>query len=218
MRGLPPLPEPAVPGKEVPAHEPEFPPDVQNGGIPWASSLRGMVDRPFLKTAKYAQQQERADRKGANPDILEFERVLIRRMAALGVPMFAHEVVRSAEKQAQEFHEGDSKDSPADGVWGHRSCAVDIIHSGKGWGLTDQQWLIVGHTGKHLGFKVRWGGDFKPLKASGLGWDPAHWELLDHASMAAQFPFPTLEKWAPNWRKFFEWTPEHGWRKARNLG
>ena len=126
-------------------------------------------------------------------------------MAALGVPMFAFQVVRTAEQQRQMVWDGVSRDSPDDGLWPHKGCAVDVIHSGKGWGLTDQQWLIVGHVGKELaqslGIKVVWGGDFKPVKASGLGWDPAHWELLDWKAEAHQFPFPKLTKWVANWRK-----------------
>lgn len=214
VRGLPKVPEPPVPGKEVPAHEPAFPPDLAKAAS-WAEALRGMVDRPFLAGAKYGQQQERADREGAHPDLIEFERLLVKRMAGLGVPMFTHMFIRSAEQQRTEWLEGDSRDSPDDGVWPHKGCAFDMIHSGKGWGLTDEQWLIVGHMGKELArgkFKVRWGGDFKPLKASGLGWDPAHWEIADFRSVVAQYPFPASEPWQPGWRKLWDWTPEHGWR------
>lgn len=144
-------------------------------------ALRGLVDRQFLKSQRYQQQQMRAVTAGAHPKILLFNAKMIRKCAGLGVPMFAHTIVRTAAHQLIEFTEGNSKDSPADGVWPHRKHASDIIHGTKAWALTEKQWLLIGHVGKEVakdnGIRIKWGGDFKPLSKAGLGWDPAHWEL-----------------------------------------
>lgn len=209
-RGLPELPLPPVPGKEVPAHEPEFPPDLYQQGA-YAEALRGMADRPFLASATYKAQQERANRVGAHPDLLEFERLFIKRMKALGVPMFAFEVLRTPERQDALQGMGFSK-VKADKAAHPRGCAVDIVHSGKAWALTDRQWLIVGHVGKELakakGIKITWGGDWKP-NANGVGWDPAHWEITGYLTLVPtseldQFPWPEIKPWVASWRKLLK--------------
>lgn len=167
---------------------PEFPLDTP---VPkdFGEALRVMVDRPFLASQKWQEQQGRASREGAHRDILDFERVLIKRMGKLGVPMFAHWVVRTEKQQLELFQGGHSKDSPADGQWPHRGCAVDIVHSVKGWGLSKSQWALVGHVGKELalqrGLKVDWGGDWR-------FYDPAHWQITGWKLLEG-YPWPETD-------------------------
>lgn len=129
---------------------------------------------------------------------------MIRAMAKLSVPVYAHCVVRPFEEQLRVFLDGHSKVDPRKSAWAHQAFAVDIIHSGKAWALDDYQWLVVGHVGKELakamGLAVTWGGDWKP-NANGVGWDPAHWELTGWKAEADAFPFPALTKWEKGWRK-----------------
>lgn len=116
----------------------------------------------------------RANRVGAHPEILEFERVFIMRMRKLGVPLFAHCVMRGMAEQQRVFETGHSK-----AKWGNSphnyGCAVDIVHGTLAWQMPRKSWEIIGHMGKEtaasIGVKVEWGGDFKSL------WDPAHWQL-----------------------------------------
>lgn len=140
----------------------------------FASALRAVASVVFLRSEKYQEQQWRADRVGAHPDILDFERLLIRRMKKLNVPMFAHCVMRTDAAQASAFAVGASN-FPA-GKGPHRKgCAVDIIHGLKAWDLDKKTWAIIGHVGKEIaaqaGIDVVWGGDWSDP------WDPAHWEL-----------------------------------------
>lgn len=138
-------------------------------------ALAGLVDRTFLRSQRFQQQQMRAVTTGAHPKILLFSAKLVKKMAAMGVPMFPHTIVRTYAHQLIEFREGNSKDSPFDGVWPHRRHAVDIIHGTRAWALTPKQWALVGHVGKELAkdnsIKVEWGGDWS-------FYDPAHWELV----------------------------------------
>lgn len=116
----------------------------------------------------------RADRVGAHPEILEFERLLIKRLKKYGVPMFAHCVMRGEAEQNRVYIQGYSKSK-----WGQSAhnygCAVDVIHGLKGWEIPRKSWEIIGHMGDELasqkGWKIKWGGTFK------VPWDPAHWEL-----------------------------------------
>lgn len=137
----------------------------------------------FLAGQKHQAQHWRADRQGAHPGIVGhkglqitgFEKLLIRRMAKLGVPMFATEVNRSPERQDELYAAGHSKAKRGSSPHQY-GCAVDIVHGVKGWDLTLRQWEIVGHVGKEIsleyGWKVVWGGDWK-------FYDPAHWEMED---------------------------------------
>lgn len=149
------------------------------------AALNAMRNPGFLKSPKYQQQQKRALREGAHPQILEFERKLVKRLAEMGVPVFAACVVRTYDEQASAYARGVSKDSPADGLWPHRAFAVDIIHGTLGYmdkPVIPNAWAIIGHVGKEvaasMGIKITWGGDW-------TFYDPAHFELTGWKQMAA---------------------------------
>lgn len=175
QRGRSPSPEP----------EQQFPGDDAPLSASFTDALRGMVDKPFLASRKWQEQQWRADRTGAHLTILEFERLLIKRMARLGVPMFASEVLRSQERQQQLFEDGHSQAKAGKGPHPY-GCAADVVHSVKGWNLTKTQWALVGHVGKEVaqqrGLKVSWGGDWK-------FYDPAHWEVTGWKAVMSEYPF-----------------------------
>lgn len=141
----------------------------------YQEALRGLLNRDFADSQKQQILQHRAKREGAHPTILEFERLLVKRLQKVGVPMYAHCVIRPYDEQLRVFQEGHSKDSPADGMWPHRAFAADIVHSVRQWNLTKKEWAIIGHTGKELakshGLKVEWGGDWR-------FYDPAHWQVI----------------------------------------
>lgn len=174
--------------------------------VKYREALAGIRNVEFLASQKHQEQHWRAIREGAHPDIVGgvkpgkpqkgkppslvecrgFEPVFRRRMAALGVPMFAHCVVRSLEQQAKEFAEGDSKAKPGQSAHNF-GCAVDFVHGTKAWSLTAQQWALVGHVGHEvalsLGLAVVWGGNDGP--GDTFAWDPAHWELADWRTVRA---------------------------------
>lgn len=145
-----------------------------------------MADKPFLATQKWQEQQWRANRLGAHPIIVEFERVFIKRMARLDVPMFASEVLRSQARQQELFLDGVSKAKAGKGPHPF-GLAVDIVHSTKGWNLTKTQWALCGHVGMEVaaqrGLKVQWGGNFRSF------YDPAHWEVLGWKAVMSDYPF-----------------------------
>jgi len=147
-----------------------------------------MVNGPFLKSQKWQEQQWRANRDGAHWHILDFEKLFIRACAKMGIPMFAHSVVRTDAEQTALFVKGVSK-ARAGQSWHNYGCAIDIVHSVKAWNLTDHEWRLLRHIGMEVagrnGLKVEWGGDWR-------FYDPAHWqlELRDKQS----FPYPPKPK------------------------
>lgn len=170
---------------DMPEH-PVFAPEAGlELGLPLA--LKGLVDRPFLATQRYRDQQAKAVREGAHPKVLKFTDAIVRRCYRAGIPVYAHCIVRSAVEQAEMYRRGVSKDSPADGIWPHRGCAVDIIHSIKGWNMNAEEWRLLGHFGKEvsaqMGLSMQWGGDWK-------FYDPAHWELKNWTAIYGGFPWP----------------------------
>lgn len=183
-RGRAPIPEP----------RPEFPLDAE---IPatFGEALRGLVDRPYLASQRWQQQQWRAVRVaerrdgveyGAHPDLLEFERVFIKRMSRLGVPMFASEMIRTRERQDDLYALGNSKAKAGQSPHQY-GCAVDVVHAIRGWNMSEKAWALIGHVGKELaaqkGLKLTWGGDWK-------FYDPAHWEIENWREEKEQFPWP----------------------------
>lgn len=150
-------------------------------------ALQAMRNAGFLKTAKYQEQQGRANRVGAHPLILEFSDKLVKRGAGLGIPLFPHCIVRTRDEQASLYVRGQSMDSPDDGLWPHRFGAVDIVHGVLGWmdkPKIEHAWDIIGHLGKEVALsmdiKITWGGDWS-------FYDPAHFELTNWREIARQY-------------------------------
>lgn len=159
----------------------------------YQAALNAMRNPGFLKSPKYQQQQKRAVRDGAHPDILEFERLLVKRCAALGVPVFALCVMRSYDDQMSAYVRGASKDSPADGLWPHMGFAVDIIHGTLGYmdrPVIPNAWAIIKHlaeeVARSMGIEITCGHDW--------GWDSAHFELKHWKRIAREGD----KHWSPN--------------------
>lgn len=152
----------------------EVPRDTRAGDM--QDALRSLQDFDRLKGVIYEQQQWRANREGAHLLILDFEKAFIKRLESLGLPFFAHCVVRTKQQQKKEFDEGHSKNDGSK-PFPHDGTAVDIIHSKYGWNLSKDQWKIIIHIGKEVakvrGIDITNGADFKGL------YDPAHWQLTE---------------------------------------
>lgn len=152
----------------------------------YSSALRVLQDPEWLKSEKHQEQHWRANRDGADERILLFEQRFISRMAKLGVPMFAHGVVRTVADQRAAFVQGHSKNDGSR-PYPHKAWACDIVHGRLLWdGVPPEGWLLLGHIGKEVasanGLKMVWGGDWKRKPSDAVGWDPAHWELADWRS------------------------------------
>ena len=157
-----------------------------------SEGLRAITARDYLGTIPHSKQTMRAVRDGCHPRIIAFEKVFIARMNKLGIPMYAHCMMRTRADQRRAYVQGfsrndGSKDFP------HLGCAVDIVHGLKHWELSKDSWSMLGHIGKELavqnGLHVRWGREFKSI------YDPAHWELEDWRHLVQSHPlgFGTTE-------------------------
>lgn len=164
------LPDPSKAKRIMPP--PPRPPVADAG---YSTAVAGMAHPEFLKSLRYSEMQYRVNELEAHPRILEFKAGLIKRMAAIGVPVYPHCIWRTPDEQLALFERGRTKAMPGESPhnWG---CAVDIVHCRYHWDLTRRQWEVIGHIGKEYGkaagLNVRWGGDWKY-------YDPAHWELAD---------------------------------------
>ena len=139
----------------------------------YREALNSIRDRAYLMGERYAAQQMRADRVGTNADLLAFYDAFQRQLRALGVPMFAAEFRRSADRQDALHAAGKTKALRGQSPHGF-GLAVDVVHSKLGWDLTRQQWTLIGHIGKSVAargrMKIDWGGDWE-------FYDPAHWQV-----------------------------------------
>jgi hypothetical protein len=165
-----------------------FPPDLPVPST-YDAALREMVDKAYLASQNWQRQQWRAERSGAHPDIVEFERVFIRRCKKLGIPLFAHSMVRSRHDQDKLFADGVTQAKGGESPHNY-GLAVDIVHGVKAWGLSRREWDLLGHVGmevaKSKGIGVAWGGNWPSF------YDPAHWELTGWKRFMSDFPFPPL--------------------------
>lgn len=139
----------------------------------YREALNSIRDRAFLMGERYAAQQMRADRSGVNIQLLGFYDAFQRQLRALGVPMFVAEFSRSPERQEQLHAAGMTKALAGQSPHGY-GLAFDLVHSKLAWGLTRQQWTLIGHIGKSVAargrLKIDWGGDWE-------FYDPAHWQV-----------------------------------------
>lgn len=143
----------------------------------------------FLNSQKHQEQQWRANREGVHPDIIEFDKGLVKAMGKLGVPMFAAEMYRTPQRQDDMFALGLSRAKAGKGAHPY-GCALDIVHSTEGWNIPKEAWLLIGHVGKELIQKkglalvsLAWGGDW------GF-YDPAHWEIDGWQMLKDRYPWP----------------------------
>ena len=144
------------------------------------AAMRSMMNRKFIQSQKYKDQQMRAVRDGAHPDILEFEKRLITRMRKQDVPLFCLYLWRGEDEQNALYVRGHSK--ARYGQSPHNfGLAADIIHGTKAYDLDRKAWSLLGHIGKEIsvqaGIPVTWGGDWK-------FYDPAHWELKNWKALS----------------------------------
>lgn len=166
------------------ADPPEVGYDPHNNIPPvgYAAAVRDLINRNFLQSEKYQEQQHRAERLGAHQKLLDVERKAVKRFAKMGIPMFAHCVVRTPSDQNRLYAKGLS--NATGGQSPHQyGLAFDLIHGTKGWELSQLQWDIVRHvvfeTAASCGVKLRWGGDWDgdgDIHDQRL-YDPAHFEL-----------------------------------------
>lgn len=160
----------------------------------WKQAVERIVNHDQVRSRKLTEQRMRPVAGGASPVLLDFLWHMYKRCDGRGIPVYAHCIVRTYEQQLAEYREGNSRDSPQDGLWPHKGTAVDIIHSIHGWQMSEYEWLILGEIGKELanqrGFDIVWGGDWIPKGSKALvGWDPAHWELRDWRKLCASYPW-----------------------------
>jgi hypothetical protein len=123
----------------------------------------------------WRRDQARADWTNVDQRLRNLFAAVVQTCAERGLPLYVHTAYRTPEVQAQKLAAGLSQ--LAEGPH-QRGVAVDLVHSGKGWDLTRDQWKFihwivkeVHESHKGAGIQLRWGGDFKTL------YDPAHYEL-----------------------------------------
>ncbi|QCS37230.1 hypothetical protein [Tortoise microvirus 72] len=150
-----------------------------------------LIDREMIMSRRYDEQQWRALRIGAHPDIILFTRLFVAKLKKLGIPVFPSEIVRTPARQAQLYKDGFSKAVGAKAPHPY-GCAVDLVHSVHLWNLSKKQWEFFGELGKELakqrGIAITWGGDWPPI-VDKVGWDPAHWQLKEWRKIMTGFPF-----------------------------
>ena len=139
----------------------------------YSEASYALVNKKAFDTVSYRRRTTEIDWENVRPEIKEFWVGFHKECVKRNIPVVPSEFYRSPERQQALYVQGFSKAQKGQSPhqWG---CAVDIIHSSKGWDLTQKQWEVFGAIGKEVarkrGIKVVWGGDW-------TFYDPAHWEL-----------------------------------------
>lgn len=122
-------------------------------------------------TLHYCKQLTSANKRGAIPEIRDFERTFVKRLAKLEIPAYCASMMRTSAEQAHLYVTGESPDMP-----GHSAHELgqgcDILHSDYGMRLPKLCWQVLGHIGEEVAIQqgngVLWGGILRPH----------HWEIL----------------------------------------
>jgi len=138
--------------------------------------MKAMANKEFINSINYKKQQLRAVRTGAHPDILKWERNMVKACKGYSIPVFAVEMMRTSERQQELYDKGFSQ-AKAGESYHQYGAAVDIVHSTKLWdGMTKKEWRIlyeIGHdVARKMNIKLENGFDWE-------FYDPAHWQLKD---------------------------------------
>lgn len=154
--------------------------------VNYQTAMRQLINKPFLETPKWREQQGRAVRKGCHPDIIRFEHALVMDLRGRGMPFFCHSAFRTMQEQKELWLKGVTKAMSGESPHNH-GAAVDIIHSVHGWEIDDRSWDIIGHIGHEIAHRekidIQWGGEW-------TFYDPAHWELRDWQDVLANSDTP----------------------------
>lgn len=151
------------------------PPPISRLPATHQAAAARLVDHTVCASMQFRRRQIRADSTGSDRLIVEFSQALQKDLVARGIPFFAHTYVRSNEEQERLFRTGVTKARSGQSPHNH-GMAVDLVHYGRYWDLTQKEWAVIGLIGKEVARKrniaITWGGDWK-------FYDPAHWELSD---------------------------------------
>jgi len=127
----------------------------------------------YFTTEAHLRQHEVADWQNVDPEIQKFAALLIEALRKRGFPFYVHSAFRTPFEQEQLYKKGRSQ-AQFPFAAHCQGKAVDIVHSFHHWGLTNNEWLLIGKIGKEVATRhkipVTWGGDWS-------FYDPAHWEL-----------------------------------------
>jgi len=149
------------------------------------AALAAIRDVPLIGSARIQARHFLAERRGARPSLLRFEKRFIADMERLGVPVYTHNMVRDALQQNALFERGVSKAKAGSSPHNY-GLALDVVHAQYHWEMSIDQWAIFGHVGKEaakaLGLDMEWGGDWK-------FYDPAHWQFREWKQMKEGFPY-----------------------------
>lgn len=138
------------------------------------AALRRKYDRERMQESK--RQSRFTYRDGP---MIFLAQQIVKAMQDAGYPATIFNSYRSPEQQNREYLEGDSKakawQSP------HQFLeAVDIVHPGKFWNVSEDYWETLHACGKIV--EERFGVDL--VFGYDWGWDKAHIELADWKSVA----------------------------------
>lgn len=153
-----------------------------------------MRDQLFINSDEHLRQHNRANWYGVHPHIMLFAGTFIQELRREGIPMFAHNAMRTTDQQLALYNGGTSS-NPGPKAAHTVGGAVDIIHSRLYWeGMSKAEWTYLGIVGKkvaqRLNIPLVWGGDWSSP------YDPAHWELRDWRTLEINFE-PYVKRLTP---------------------
>ena len=142
-------------------------------GPQWIAPKRIAAGPTFMTSDMMLRYHQRANWNNTDSKIQLFAAYLIEALRRRNIPMYAHTAFRDELTQNKHKANGTSRLSYPEAP--HcKGKAVDIVHGKYHWGLTRQEWAMIGKIGKDIAQKlnldITWGGDWK-------FYDPAHWEL-----------------------------------------
>lgn len=161
-----------------------LPPDHQAAAV-------ALVDPAVLETIGYRNRVLSVSLTDCHHEVRDFTRAFLSELNKRGMPFFVHSACRTDREQNSLFARGVTKARAGQSPHNH-GMAVDIVHYGRYWDLTEKEWAVIGLIGKEVArrrnVKVTWGGDWKFF-------DPAHWELANWSSRVrnGEATFPKKE-------------------------
>lgn len=115
----------------------ETSPLPRNDGT-FADALRAIQDKDYIGSPGYIEQQGEADREGVPLVLVDFGRLLVKRLRKFNVPAYVA-----------------SYDGPA--------SSLEVWHCLHGFALPDKAWLCIAHIGREVaagplfrGYSVQW--------------------------------------------------------------
>lgn len=154
---------------------------------------------PFLSSASYAAQQQRADWQQCDPRMELLAARVVLRAAKLGIPLYVHSAFRTKAEQDELIRRKVTKAAYPRSAH-NIGEAFDLVHGTHQWNMTPREWAYLRWlvTDERRKINAKLPKARKLHLGQEISWDPAHYEVADYRDRIRPMPVQSPLRRSPS--------------------